>query len=107
MSPQEIVQRADDARYPSGQFSFFVKVTDKEEGSTSNETVYLVHTKDNDNSLVETKVPERMRGRKLLMKKQDLWLFLPTLKKPTRVGFEQRLTGEVSNGDLARTNFAT
>jgi outer membrane lipoprotein-sorting protein len=41
------------------------------------------------------------------MKKHDLWMFLPTLKKPTRVSFEQRLTGEVSNGDLARTNFAS
>ncbi len=107
LSPQEIVRRADEARYPSGQFSFFVKVTDLDEGSPSNETVYLVHTKNSANSLVETKSPERMRGRKLLMKKRDLWMFLPTLKKPTRVGFEQRLTGEVSNGDLARTNFAT
>lgn len=103
---QEIVRKADEARYPAGQFSFFVKVTDSDEGSSSNETVYKVHTKDSDNSLVETKSPERMRGRKLLMKKHDLWMFLPNLKKPTRVGFEQRLTGEVSNGDLARTNFA-
>lgn len=101
----EIVKKADEARYPSGQFSFFVKVTDTDD-SNQNETVYLVHTKDSDNSLVETKSPERMRGRKLLMKKRDLWMFLPNLKKPTRVGFEQRLTGEVSNGDLARTNFA-
>lgn len=105
-SANEIVKRADEARYPSGQFSFFVKVTDTDDNSSRNETVYLVHTKDSDNSLVETKSPERMRGRKLLMKKRDLWMFLPTLKKPTRVGFEQRLTGEVSNGDLARTNFA-
>ncbi|MBM4303422.1 MAG: outer membrane lipoprotein-sorting protein [Deltaproteobacteria bacterium] len=107
LSPQEIIKRADQARYPEGQFSFFVKVTDKDEFSDSKETVYLVHTKDTNNSLVETKAPERMRGRKLLMKQHDLWMFLPNLKKPTRVGFEQRLTGEVSNGDLARTNFST
>lgn len=107
LSPQEIVKKADEARYPEGQFSFLVKVTDKDGSSDASETVYLVHTKDNDNSLVETKSPERMRGRKLLMKKHDLWMFLPTLKKPTRVSFEQRLTGEVSNGDLARTNFAS
>jgi outer membrane lipoprotein-sorting protein len=107
ISPQEIIQRADEARYPEGQFSFFVKVVDKDESSETKETVYLVHTKDSNNSLVETKAPERMRGRKLLMKKHDLWMFLPTIKKPTRVSFEQRLTGEVSNGDIARTNFAS
>lgn len=106
LSPQEIIKRADVARYPEGQFSFFVKVTDQEDNSDSKETVYLVHTKDSNNSLVETKAPEKMRGRKLLMKQHDLWMFLPNLKKPTRVGFEQRLTGEVSNGDIARTNFA-
>ena len=106
-TPQEIVKKADEARYPEGQFSFFVKVTDKDDNADASETLYLVHTKDSDNSLVETKSPERMRGRKLLMKKHDLWMFLPTLKKPTRVSFEQRLTGEVSNGDLARTNFAS
>ena len=106
LTPQEIIKRADVARYPDGQFSFFVKVTDKDESSDSKETVYLVHTKDSNNSLVETKAPEKIRGRKLLMKQHDLWMFLPNLKKPTRVGFEQRLTGEVSNGDLARTNFA-
>lgn len=106
LNPQEIIKKADIARYPDGQFSFFVKVTDRDENSDSKETVYLVHTKDSNNSLVETKAPEKLRGRKLLMKQHDLWMFLPNLKKPTRVGFEQRLTGEVSNGDLARTNFA-
>jgi Outer membrane lipoprotein-sorting protein len=107
LSSQEIVRKADEARYPGGQFSFSVKVTDTDGSSDSTETIYRVHTKDSNHSLVETKAPERLRGRKLLMKKNDLWMYLPTLKKPTRVGFEQRLTGEVSNGDLARANFAT
>ncbi len=105
-TPEEVVKLADESRYPSGQFSFAVRVTDNDNGEGKKETLYQVHTKGSNQSLVETKSPERLRGRKLLMKKQELWMFLPTLKKPTRVGFEQRLTGEVSNGDLARTNFA-
>jgi hypothetical protein len=40
------------------------------------------------------------------MRGNDLWLYLPSVKRPTRVGFQQRLTGEVSNGDIARTNFS-
>ena len=54
---------------------------------------------------METEFPERLQGRKLLMRDDDLWLYLPSIKQPTRISFQQRLTGEVSNGDLSKTNF--
>lgn len=105
LTPAEIVKRADEARCPQGSLSFTVRVTDSEGASESKETVYRVSSRDSNNSLVETKEPERLKGRKLLMQGEDLWIYLPDLKRPTRIGFEQRLTGEVSNGDLARTNY--
>ena len=40
------------------------------------------------------------------MKDADLWLFSPGIKKPIRIGLDQRLIGEVSNGDILRTRFA-
>jgi len=55
--------------------------------------------------LIETEFPERMQGRKVLMRDSDLWLYLPSIKRATRVSLQQRLTGEVSNGDLAKTSF--
>lgn len=36
----------------------------------------------------------------------SLWLYLPSLRKPTQVSTQGRLTGEVSNGDIARMSFA-
>lgn len=106
LNAKEIVRRADEARYPKGSLSFHVRVTDLEGEKQTNETLYQVHTKDASKTLVETKEPARLSGRKLLMQEEELWIYLPDLKRPTRIGFEQRLTGEVSNGDLARTNFS-
>ena len=42
----------------------------------------------------------------MLMKDYDMWLFTPNIKKPLRISLEQKLTGEVSYGDIAKTNYA-
>jgi outer membrane lipoprotein-sorting protein len=105
MSAQEIVARADERRGPDGSFSFNVRVKDYSGKALVQENVYKVHSKDMKYTLVETIFPERLAGRKLLMAGQ-LWLYLPTLRRPTRVGTQQRLTGEVANGDIARAKFS-
>lgn len=69
-------------------------------------SVYDISSKNPDESLVDQTFPERSKGRKMLMKGYDIWLFTPDIKKPIRIGLEQRLTGEVSNGDIARTNYS-
>lgn len=104
LSAEEIVEKADDIRGPSGAFSFHVRVKDYEGKKLQRENVYKVFSKDMKFTLIETVFPERHTGRKLLMA-GGLWLYLPTIKRPTRVGMQQRLTGEVANGDIARTNF--
>ncbi len=101
----EIVKKADERRGPDGSFSFSVRVKDFNEKAVVQENVYKVYSKDMKFSLVETVFPERLAGRKLLMA-GSLWLYLPTLKRPTRVGLQQRLTGEVANGDIARAKFS-
>lgn len=101
----EIVRRADQLRSPGGDLSFSVRAKDYRDKMLLRENIYRVYAKGNHLSLIETKFPERLQGRKLLMRDDKLWLYLPTMKRPTRVSFQQRLTGEVSNGDIARTNF--
>jgi negative regulator of sigma E activity len=107
INSNEILKAADEARSPSGNLGFEVTVKDFLSNVLQKENTYSVHIKGNDYSLVETLKPERLKGRKLLMRESDLWLYLPSVKKPTRVSLQQRLTGEVSNGDLARTSFYT
>jgi outer membrane lipoprotein-sorting protein len=105
IDPDAIVRKADEGRGPQMQFSFTAKVTNLS-GSDSQVNTYRVFSNQMEASLVEQTEPQRLVGRKLLMKGHDLWLYTPGIHRPTRISFEQRLTGEVSNGDLARTNFS-
>ncbi len=102
----EMVKRADDFRFPAGDVRFRVKVTDFKKGKRDRESEYHVLSDGKGKSLVETLKPERQKGRKLLMSDSDLWFYSPDIRKPVRVSLQQRLTGEVANGDLANTNFA-
>lgn len=104
LSPQEIVKRADAVRGPDGAFSFKVRVKDFQGSSLVRENIYKVFSKNMKLTLVETIFPERLTGRKLLMA-GGMWLYLPSLRRATRVSDQQRLTGEVANGDIARTNY--
>lgn len=104
LSGIEIIKKADTMRFIDADNSFLVEVTDQK-GSNTTKTRYKVYSKGSQMSLVETIYPERQAGRKLLMKAQDLWFFTPDIKRPTRVSMQQKLTGEVANGDLARTSF--
>ncbi len=100
----EIVKKADMMRYIDSDNSFVVEVSDFK-GRNVQKTKYKVYSKGSQMSRIETIFPERQAGRKLLMKDDDLWFYTPDIKRPTRVSMQQKLTGEVANGDLARTNF--
>ncbi len=104
-SAQQIVLMADEARGPRGAFSMTAKVHDMQDGD-SKDSVFKISSLEKKFALIEQLEPPRQQGRKLLMREYDLWMFTANISRPTRISFEQRLTGEVSNGDLARTNFA-
>ncbi len=75
-------------------------------GNENKLEAYEVSFRDVNNSLTIQTRPERARGRKILMKDYDIWLYTPNIKKPLRISLEQKLSGEVANGDIARTNYA-
>ncbi len=104
--PEALVRAADDFRFPSGDVRFRVKVVDFKKGKQQRESEYRVLSDGKGRSLVETMKPERQKGRKLLMVQSELWFYSPDIRKPVRVSLQQKLTGEVANGDLANTNFA-
>jgi outer membrane lipoprotein-sorting protein len=96
LSADEIVIKADNMRYVDADVSFKVEVNDFK-SDKKQRTVFKVFAKGASMSRIETIFPERQAGR---------WLFTPDIKRPTRVSMQQRLTGEVANGDIARTNFS-
>ena len=103
ISPNDIVKKADLKRgLGNVSHSFNVTITNQDD----KREVYKVDFKDVNTSLTNQIEPERARGRKLLMKDYDIWLYTPNIKKPLRISLEQKLTGEVANGDIARTNYS-
>jgi outer membrane lipoprotein-sorting protein len=105
ISAEEILQRSDEVRIPQEGFEVVVKIRSSEEGRASEERLYKVLSKGNENTIVMTVEPAAERGQILLMRGRDLWIFLPRVSQPVRLSLAQRLTGQVANGDIARANF--
>ena len=106
MSAQEIVRRADEARFPREGFEVVVSIRTFQSDKATETRLYKVLSKGNENTIVMTLEPASERGQILLMKGRDLWMFLPRVSQPVRLSLAQRLIGQVSNGDIARANFS-
>lgn len=100
----KILTKSEDFRGLTKLYTMSVKITDVNAGRQQL-SEYEVSIKDNTTSLVEQKAPEKAKGRKMLMIKNDLWLYTPDIKKPIRISLAQKLTGEASNGDITKTDF--
>jgi outer membrane lipoprotein-sorting protein len=103
---QDIVQRADTIRFPQQSFQVDVVITSRSDEREVDRHVYQLLSKGKDNTLIRTIEPENEQGRILLMKDYDLWAYMPDISQPIRLSLAQRLTGQVANGDIARTNFS-
>lgn len=101
-----IVEAADRIRFPADGFQVEIAITTKAPDQAPELRRYRVLSKGNDNTIVQTIEPVADNGQMLLMKGRDLWWFAPNVSQPVRLSVSQRLTGEVSNGDLARANFS-
>ena len=82
-----------------------VKITNYESGKSDEEKLYEVSQKGTDKTYVEFMSP-REKGRHLLMLGDDMWVYLPDTSRPVRITPLERLSGDASNGDVARTNYA-
>ncbi|HKY63710.1 MAG TPA: outer membrane lipoprotein-sorting protein [bacterium] len=106
IEPDEIVAKADAVRVPKGSYEFEAAIVNYEGETKQSESGYKVYVRDLEHSLVEFRSPAAEKGKSLLMIQEDLWIYLPRVKKPVRIPLQQRLAGNVSNGDMARANFS-
>lgn len=100
-----IVEKADRIRFPAEGFQVDVRITNMAPDRGQEVREYRILSKGNDRTLVLTTAPASDRGQILLMRDQDLWIFMPNVSRPIRLPLSQKLTGQVANGDLARANF--
>ncbi|MDD3352529.1 outer membrane lipoprotein-sorting protein [Zoogloea sp.] len=103
---REVVAKADEVRFPRDGFQVVIDIDTLSPGEELDKRKYRVLSKGNENTIVQTIEPAVDRGQAMLMRGRDLWIFMPNISQPVRLSLSQRLTGQVSNGDLARANFA-
>jgi len=100
-----LLKRSDTFRNGWPAFVTRVKITNYEAGKPDEEKLYEVSQKGIEKTYVEFMSP-REKGRHLLMLGDDMWVYLPDTSRPVRITPLERLSGDASNGDVARTNYA-
>ncbi|MDI9613068.1 MAG: outer membrane lipoprotein-sorting protein [Acidobacteriota bacterium] len=101
-----ILEMADEVRNPQSDFTVDVTVTSIKPGKNPGTAKYEVMVKGKTKTIIKTMAPAVDRGTSMLMVDYDFWVFLPTVTKALRISLQQRLLGEVANGDIARVNFS-
>ncbi len=100
VNAEALLKSADEVRNPGETYKMRIKV------STSNtEQEFEVFLKGRDKTLVIIKSPVKDRGRNMLMLDRDFQAYIPNLKKSVRLSLAQKMSGEVANGDIARTRW--
>ncbi|MFZ9521442.1 MAG: outer membrane lipoprotein-sorting protein [Silvanigrellaceae bacterium] len=98
-TPDDILRRADAIRCPESSFVMEVDI----ETIKKDELVKLeVYTKGRDKTRINTLIPVRDRKRSMIMKGDDVWAYVPNLKRPVLVSMSQRLAGETALADVSR-----
>jgi outer membrane lipoprotein-sorting protein len=104
--PSAALARVDAYRTPLDSFSMDIELTSIK-GSRREVSRLTIYTKGTDRSVVEFTYPTTEKGKALLMLRDAMWIYLPSASKPIRISPLQRLLGQASNGDVARTSFTT
>lgn len=103
ISSDEIIRKADEVRNPSKSYFLDIAVTSKGDGNLHR---FRVALNGNKQTRIETLEPAKDRGRNMLMLDENMWVFMPKLKRAVRVSLNQKLTGEASNGDISRLRWS-
>lgn len=104
IAPDEILKKADEIRNPSNAFFLDIQVNSTEDAQEPHE--FHVAIQGNDKTRIETLHPKRDRGRNMLMLGENMWVFVPNLKREVRVSLNQKLTGQAANGDISRMRWS-
>jgi outer membrane lipoprotein-sorting protein len=100
-----ILAKADGYRNPLAAFSVDVDLTSYTPDGKHESSKFRVYGRGSDKSVVEFVAPATEKGKYLLMLRDAMWIYMPSASRPIRISPLQRLMGQASNGDVARTNF--
>ncbi|URQ62128.1 outer membrane lipoprotein-sorting protein [Pantoea alhagi] len=117
-SPQalEIIRLADEVRSPNKPFRYRVTIQEYKSGQQQPVSKQILDIsmrfikpekggQADARSLVRFVWPPRDRGKMMLSDWYELWFYTPELRRPIPISPQQRLLGQISNGDVIVTNF--
>lgn len=102
-----ILAKSDSYRNPLASFSVDVDLASTTADGKHETSKFRVYGRGSDRSVVEFVAPATEKGKYLLMLRDAMWIYMPSASRPIRISPLQRLMGQASNGDVARTNFTT
>lgn len=106
LTPEEMLEEIDKIRTPDKTFVFEIKIIYKRKEKEDIEQRFEVMVKDANKSLVKFTYPPENKGRLFLMVGNNMWIYIPGTREPIRISPQQRLLGQVSNGDVARVVYS-
>lgn len=95
---EQILKKADEIRSPSNSYKMEVTV----DSSDKSHFRFEISIGGKDSSIIRTLEPSREVGKNYLMLNEDMWAFIPNIKRSVRVTLNQKLTGQAANGDISR-----
>jgi hypothetical protein len=95
----------DSHRAVGPSFRFKIRIDDYAKGSLSQSAVMAGNAKGVNKTMVQYEEPANMRGKKLLMVDDEMYIFVPKTQRPVRLTASQRLMGQASNGDVMNVRF--
>ncbi len=101
ITPTEILEKTDRVRAPFESFIMDIDLSSKDKKRS-----FSIYSKRGEDSLVLFLLPKKEKGRLLLMKEDNLWIYIPGTRRALRITPIQRLMGGVSNGDIARLRWS-
>lgn len=102
---EEILRQSDLSRNGWESYAVITGIKNYVDGELRDEGSFEVSIKGADKTLVKF-LNADVRGQYLLMLDDAMWIYMPNTRKPIRITPLQRLMGNASNGDVARTRYA-
>src|SRR5512135_560403 len=104
-SADQILELSDMSRNGWDSYGVRTTIQNFEDGTLKDEGTFDVTIKGMNKTLVKF-LNADVKGQYLLMVDDDMWIYMPNTRKPIRITPLQRLMGNASNGDVARTRYA-
>jgi outer membrane lipoprotein-sorting protein len=100
---EDLLQEIDKYRNPSDAYSMSVRIVSSRETEPAS---FLVYLKGNNKTLIKVLAPKKNLGRNMLMIDENMWVYVPNIRRSVRISLNQKLTGEAANGDISRMRWS-